>query len=103
MVYAEKYLMAVKTEVRYKLNIFMKRTSTLPALSVFEDKRITSGLRYIIGGAVTRTGPGRIGDEDYCADASNGTATIFGLCKNHKTADAFFVSAEFNDFINKFG
>ncbi|WP_214226677.1 hypothetical protein [Pedobacter sp. B4-66] len=73
----------------------------LPSLASFEDKRVTQGLKFILGGAVEQTagGTNAPGGGDYVADAVSGNRKIYGLCKNHVDGEAFFVSKEYKDWL----
>ena len=81
----------------------------MPSLATFEDKRVTGGLRFVIGGAYKKTEGGHMSPEagsmDYVADAKNEQSGvgIYGLCKNHPTSTEFFNSDEFNNWVREFG
>lgn len=82
---------------------------TLPSLLAFEDKRVSTGLKFITGGnTYTATAGGQLSDNaggmDYVADAKNSKGHILtGLCKNHLTSDAFFASQELADWVRVYG
>lgn len=79
------------------------RSTKLPSLAAFADKKITTGLKYIMGGATwTRTQGGHMedtqGGADFHADAVSGDHKAYGLCKSFKSAEEWFASAEFRNW-----
>jgi hypothetical protein len=77
----------------------------LPSLASFEDKRITSGLKYILGGTavITKTEGGHMSEEagghDYVCDAYSGGSKTYGLCRNHATAADYYASQDYTDWV----
>lgn len=82
---------------------------TLPSIAEFEDKRITTGLKFIIGGAsYTKTSGGWMNDGgggkiDYVADATYGTETSRGFCSHHENADSWYSSDNFRAWCKRVG
>lgn len=107
-VHAEQTSQGGKTGIQ-TIQTMSKRQSVLPSLAAFEDKRVTTGLRFVIGGAYKKTEGGHMSEEagslDYVADAMNEATGvgIYGLCRNHATSTEFYNSDEFNKWVREFG
>lgn len=83
------------------------KNKALPSLAAFENKKITEGLKFILGGnTVTHTEGGTMYGQDgtvlfdYVADAFSGTSGIYGLCREHGSAEEFFTSASYQDWLS---
>ena len=91
-------------------NVTLSGRPKLPSLERFFDKRL-EGLKQIIGGArnYTKTDGGQydVGDgvtRDYVADAydnANRETSIHGFCSHFKTAEDFYNSQRFRDWVNR--
>lgn len=85
----------------------MTKETSLRSLDAFADKSITSGLKYIWGGATQDTeGDRHTGtfpeqNFDYVADVRNTSTggTLYGMCSGYANAAAFFAGDAYKEFV----